>query len=121
MKNTYRQVLGKWGEDLALKYLTENGLELISRNFRTPDGEIDLVMFSKDQLVFVEVKTRKNSEYSLPEEAVTDEKIEHLVAAAEWFLQKNPAYHDNWRIDVISILGTPSSSTPQIDWFENVS
>ncbi len=99
----------------------ENGLELVSRNFRTPDGEIDLVMFSHGQLIFVEVKTRKNSEFSLPEEAVTDEKIEHLVAAAEWFLQQNPMYDDNWRIDVISIIGVPGSSTPQIEWFENVS
>jgi len=120
-KNNYRQVLGKWGEDLALKYLMKNGLELISRNYRTPDGEIDLVMFLHGQLIFVEVKTRKDSEYSLPEEAVTDEKIDHLAAAAEWFLHNNPMYEDNWRIDVISIIGTPGCIEPQIEWFENVS
>jgi len=99
----------------------EKGFDLIERNFRTPEGEIDLIMNCKDQLVFVEVKTRKNSEYSLPEEAVTDEKIDHLTAAAEWFLENNPVYSDKWRIDVVSIIGNPASSTPQIDWFENVS
>lgn len=120
-KNRYRQTLGRWGEDLALNFLIEQGLELVNRNYRTPDGEIDLIMTDRIQLVMVEVKTRKDSEFGLPEEAVTDEKIEHLTLAAEWFLQKNPNYSDNWRIDVVSIIGCPTSGEPQIDWFENVS
>lgn len=121
IKNRYRQLLGKWGEDLALQFLQEQGYTLVARNFRTPDGEIDLILEKDGQLTMVEVKTRKNDEFGLPEDAVTDEKIEHLTIAAEWFLQDKPEYADNWRIDVVSIIGTPAGGEPQIDWFENVS
>lgn len=119
--NRYKQELGKWGEDTAMKFLEIRGFSVVSRNFRTPEGELDLVMTKGDQLVFVEVKTRKDTEFGLPEDAVTDEKIDHLMASAECFLQQNPRYGDNWRLDVISIIGTPRSSKPCIEWFENVS
>ncbi len=119
-KNGYRQSLGRWGEEIAEKFLTDQGLILVERNFRSPDGEIDLILTDKDQLVMVEVKSRKDTEFGLPEDAVTEEKIEHLVAAADWFLQKNPDFSDNWRIDIVSIIGTPFSGEPVIDWFENV-
>lgn len=136
IKNRYRQSLGKWGEDTALKFLTDQGLHLVERNYRSPDGEIDLILTDEDQLVMVEVKTRKDAEFGLPEDAVTDEKIEHLALAAEWFLQKHPNHEDNWRIDVVSIMGTPNpgapnvgapntgapnTGEPQIEWFQNVS
>jgi putative endonuclease len=117
----YRQALGRWGEDVALRFLEAQGFALIHRNYRTPDGEIDLIMKDRDQLVMVEVKTRKNTDFGLPEDAITDEKMENITSAAEWFLQQNPEDCENWRIDVVSIIGTPTSGEPQIDWFENVS
>jgi putative endonuclease len=121
MTNRYRQSLGKWGEDIALKFLENQGLRLLFRNYRTQDGELDLVMNTQDQLVIVEVKTRKNIDFGTPEESITDEKIEHLIFATEWLLQQHPEINENWRIDVVSIIGTPAGMDPQIDWFENVS
>ncbi len=121
VKNRYRQTLGEWGENTALKFLTGQGLLLVERNFRSPDGEIDLILTDQDQLVMVEVKTRKDAEFGLPEDAITEEKIEHLASAADWFLQKHPDQVDNWRIDVVSIIGTPNKGEPQIEWFQNVS
>lgn len=121
VKNRYRQTLGEWGENTALKFLTGRGLLLVERNFRSPDGEIDLILTDQDQLVMVEVKTRKDAEFGLPEDAITEEKIEHLTSAADWFLQKHPDQVDNWRIDVVSIIGTPNKGEPQIEWFQNVS
>ncbi len=121
IKKRYRQALGRWGEDVALKFLEDQGFALIHRNFRTPDGEIDLIMKDRDQLIMAEVKTRKNTDFGLPEDAITDEKMENITSAAEWFLQRNPEYGENWRIDVVSIIGTPADGEPQIEWFENVS
>lgn len=121
MSNRYRQSLGKWGEDIALEFLENQGLKLLFRNYRTRDGELDLVMTTPEQLVIVEVKTRKNIEFGTPEESITDEKMEHLLTATEWLLQQHPEINEDWRIDVVSIIGTPASKDPQIDWFENVS
>ena len=121
IKNQYRQKLGKWGEDIALQFLVTMGCKPVTRNYRTPDGEIDLIMLKDETLLIVEVKTRKNEKFSLPEESITDEKVEHLATTAEWFLQENPQYSEDWRIDVITVVGSPGGPEPRINWFENVS
>ncbi len=118
--NNSRQVLGRWGEGLAAEFLVARGLEILSKNFRTPDGEIDLIAKKGDDLVFVEVKTRRNTLYSYPEEAINDEKIEHLESAAGWYLLQHPEYENNWRLDVVTVIGTPDTGEPRVDWFENV-
>lgn len=119
-RNNSRQVLGRWGEGLAAEFLIARGLEILSKNFRTPDGEIDLIAKKGDDLVFVEVKTRRNTLYSYPEEAINDEKIEHLESAAGWYLLQHPEYENNWRLDVVTVIGTPDTGEPRVDWFENV-
>lgn len=119
-KKSYKIMLGKWGESVAATYLIEKGYSLVTTNYRTPDGEIDLIVQKDAELVFVEVKTRQNMEYGLPEEAVNDEKIDHLESAVGHYLLLHPEYENNWRLDVISVVGTPTGKIPQIDWFENV-
>ncbi len=118
--NNSRQVLGRWGEGLAAEFLVARGLEILSKNFRTPDGEIDIIAKGGDDLIFVEVKTRRNTLYSFPEEAINDEKIEHLESAAGWYLLQHPEYENNWRLDVVTVIGTPDTGEPRVDWFENV-
>ena len=61
--NQAAKLIGNQGEDLALKYLQDQGFQLLYRNYRTRHGEIDLIMQDKDTLVFVEIKLR--SEKSL--------------------------------------------------------
>lgn len=119
-KNNGRIALGKWGESLAADYLVNKGFTLVTSNFRTPDGEIDLVVQKDGELVFVEVKTRRNVKYGNPEEAVNDEKLDHLESAAGHFLILHPEFENNWRLDVITVIGSPAGKKPQIDWFENV-
>lgn len=119
-KKYERIALGKWGEALAADYLVDKGYTLLTTNFRTPDGEIDLVVQKDTELVFVEVKTRRNLKYGNPEEAVNDEKLDHLESAAGYFLLLHPEYENNWRLDVITVIGSPAEKKPQIDWFENV-
>jgi putative endonuclease len=119
-KNYSRIETGKWGEDIALEFLLKKGFDLVERNFRSPDGEIDLIVKKGLDLVFVEVKTRRSLEYGSPEEAVDSEKIDHIEAAAGWYLQQNPEYEENWHLDVISVMGSPGKTSPEIHWFENV-
>ena len=117
-KDRYRQIIGAWGEDLAAAYLIKNGLTILQRNFRTRQGEVDLIATDKSTLVFVEVKTRTNEDYGFPEESVTDEKLDHLQNAAEEYLAEHLEVKD-WRVDVIAIQGKPNESEPQIEWFQD--
>ena len=119
-KKSARIALGKWGEQAALEYLTRQGYQCLERNFRCLDGEIDLVMLKDDELVFVEVKTRKNTRHSYPEEAVSDEKLEHMEAAASCFLEKGEDHDADWRFDVIAIVGTPATGIIDIQWYKDV-
>lgn len=115
-----RQELGKWGEELAAALLLSRGFAILNNNYHTPDGEIDLIAKKGDELIFVEVKTRRNTMLSYPEEAINDEKIDHLENAAGWYLLQHPEFEQNWRLDVITVIGSPNTSEPKIDWFENV-
>jgi putative endonuclease len=117
-KSNYRHALGAWGENEATHFLMESGLKIIDRNFRTREGEIDIVAEDGKTLVFVEVKTRSSLSKGFPEEAVTSTKMAHLFIAAEKYMQINPQY-DDWRIDVIAISGKKGSAKIDIKWFKD--
>jgi putative endonuclease len=119
MKNS-RQVIGKWGENVASEYLSNRGWTMIARNLRTPYGELDLIARKGDVLVFFEVKTRTNQAYGLPEQAVTRAKAVHLLESSQFFLQQHPEMEGDWRVDVIAIQGKPDAPGTRIVWFENV-
>ena len=80
---TGKQELGCWGEEQATQYLQQNGYEIIARNVRTPYGEIDVVARKDERMVFVEVKTRSTASFGFPEEAVTEEKIVHMIESEQ--------------------------------------
>lgn len=111
-----RQIVGGWGEKVAAGYLYEQGYSLISRNVRTPYGEIDIIAEKDGFTVFVEVKTRTSSSLGPPEISVTPRKQEHMLAAAEYYAQENEI--DHWQIDVIAVEGKPETK-PDITHFEN--
>jgi len=117
MKN-HNQKIGRWGEEIAAAYLQENGYELVDRNFRTPYGEIDLIVRGGEITVFVEVKTRTSARFGYPEESINARKQEHMFAAAEYYSQENALEH--WQIDAISVEGKPSGKKPKITHFEDV-
>ena len=112
----YNQRIGKWGEETAVKFLMQNGCEIVGQNVRTPYGEIDIVAKQGDTTLFVEVKTRTSNRMGLPEESITARKREHMVACAEHYAVEHEI--DHWQIDVISVEGKPGTE-PVITYFEN--
>ena len=96
--------LGKSGEDFAVEYLEKKGYQILHRNWRKGNYEIDIVACTEEEIIFIEVKTRFNNTYSDPEDAVTNKKINHIISAAglyiKWFDIDLSA-----RFDIISILG----------------
>lgn len=95
---------GKFGEDLAGKYLTKKGYKVIERNFRNRYGEIDIIAHLKNYIVFIEVKTRKNSYYGRPSEAVDYRKQQKIIMLANNYINYKYLHHMQPRFDIIEII-----------------
>ena len=99
----YKQETGKEGEDIATEYLESIGYNVIERNFECRQGEIDIIALDKDEIVFIEVKTRRNKKYGLAVEAVNDTKKKHLWKAVQYYLYSRNLQDDFIRLDVMEI------------------
>ncbi len=98
-----RHETGKLGEDLACKYLENQGYKILERNFEARQGEIDIIALDKTEIVFIEVKTRSNTLYGKPAEAVNEQKQKHLIKTIEYYLYIRHLEKQFVRIDVIEI------------------
>lgn len=97
--------LGKEGEEEAATYLESHGYTILHRNWRSGRFELDIVAEKNKELIVIEVKTRRNNEYGLPEEAVTPRKIRHIVSSTDSYL-KRYAIDLPVRFDIITVVGT---------------
>ena len=109
-KDTQKITTGKEGEKIAAAYLKKNGYEIIEINFRCPIGEIDIVAKEENDLVFVEVKTRKSIELGYPEQAVGIRKQKKMSQLALWYMQKRKIADTNARFDVVAITLMPEKN-----------
>ena len=98
-----KQIEGRIGEELASKYLEGLGYKIICNNFRCTQGEIDIVASDKNELIFVEVKTRSSIKFGEAKEAVNQKKQKHIVNAVKYYLYKTRQENVNIRIDVIEV------------------
>ncbi len=100
-----RQALGRWGEELAVAHLESKGYQVLARNWRCREGELDIVARGGDVLCFVEVKTRSGTAYGEPAEAVTRIKARRIHGLAfQWLSECRPVGHHELRFDVVSVL-----------------
>lgn len=113
----HKILLGREGEKIAEEYLVGRGYTLVQRNYRSPYGEVDLICQQEGTLVFVEVKTRSNRVYGYPEDAVNAQKQQHLIDAAEFFVQEK-GWEGDWRIDVVAVL-RGSAGKIEVEHLEN--
>ena len=100
--------LGKWGEDVALAYLLDQGYRLLDRNWHQGHRDLDLIMQQDDTLVIVEVRTRRNNLFMDPEQTVDALKMLSLSKAANAYIRLH-RISLNIRFDMVAITGTPSS------------
>jgi len=107
---------GDMGEEIACKYLIDNGYKILDRNVHySRFCELDIVAQYKKTLVFVEVKTRKSDVFGSPMEAITKTKYENIKKGALNYLSEHPC--NNYRIDVIGITLKPEL---KIEHLQNV-
>ena len=109
---------GADAEHACCAYLKSQGLKLIQKNFRCTLGEIDIIMSDKNQLVFVEVRFRKNNNYGGGLESVTPAKINKLRKTAELYLQQNHQYK-NARFDVVAMSKNTGTTHSKQDYTFN--
>lgn len=106
MAATYaqRRALGSYGERLAETELTRRGLQVVDRNWRCAQGEIDLVARHGSALVICEVKTRSSERYGAPVQAITESKAARLRRLGAAWATAHSVCYDELRVDVVSVL-----------------
>jgi len=116
-----KDVLGRAGEDRAARYLVANGYELLSRNWRCREGEIDIVALEGDRIVVVEVKARRSEAFGHPFEAIDPRKRRRLWRLGLAWLAAHPehARGRRLRLDAIGLIGA-SPDTASLEHLRDV-
>ena len=107
-----KDAVGRYGEQVAVGHLEAAGLEVLDRNWRCREGELDIVARDGDVLVFVEVKTRSSAAFGSPAEAVSRVKSARIrQLALRWLMARREAGVETaWsalRFDVVAVVRTP--------------
>jgi len=112
--------IGKWGEGVALDYLSRKNYTTVATGFHSRFGEIDLIVKNAEYLVFVEVKTRKNNNFAYAREYVSKEKQRKIIKTANYWLAKRSTGLQP-RFDVIEVYARDGEYTvsPEVNHIEN--
>ncbi len=119
MSHRVASAIGEYGERLACEYLTGLGYEILDRNWRCGQGEVDIVARDGRCLVFCEVKTRRSTAFGSPVEAVTPVKAARLRRLAVSWLQEHGVRSPDLRVDVVGVL-RPLTGPAQIEHLQGV-
>ncbi len=120
MTPTARRRLGDVGEGHARRVLEASGYCFVAANWRCTAGELDLVMRDGDEVVFVEVKTRRGEGAGRAEDAVSPAQAARLLSAAAWFIAERPELDTLvWRIDLIAITLAPDGRVARLNHLLN--
>ena len=106
--------LGNWGERVARNLLADKGYRVLDTGFRCTWGEVDIVARDGDELVFVEVRTRRGAALGTPQESVTRVKAGRLIATAQSYIEERGITGADWRIDLVSIVLDVSGRVQEI-------
>jgi putative endonuclease len=107
-----KDTLGRDGEDAVASYLTRSGYEILDRNWRCAQGEVDIVALDESEIVVVEVKTRTSELFGHPFEAVDERKRSRLWRLAAAWCRQHPdaARGRRVRLDAVAVLGADASA-----------
>ncbi|MBO3087560.1 YraN family protein [Cellulomonas dongxiuzhuiae] len=99
-----KDAVGRYGEDVATAFVTQAGWTVLARNWRCAEGELDIVALDGDEVVAIEVKTRRSAAYGHPAEAVTHRKLARLRRLTARWLSEHDVRAGSVRVDVIAVL-----------------
>jgi putative endonuclease len=119
-KDKTRIDLGAFGERIAADHLASKGYKVFDRNFRVAEAEIDLIAECGDDVVFVEVRTRKGGDRGMAALSVNAPKARKLRRAVGWYIEAHPEYEERpLRIDVITVELAPDGKLQRIEHIED--
>lgn len=99
-----KDALGRYGEELAARFLAKAGWQIVERNWRCDSGELDIVALRNGVVAVCEVKTRRSMRFGGPLEAVTPAKVQRLRRLAGMWMAAQATHPGTLRIDVIAVL-----------------
>jgi putative endonuclease len=112
---------GALAEDHVLKLIQERGWRVVDRNFRIRSGEIDLIAFDGDVLVFVEVRARTGTAFGRADDTVDFRKLEKIMSTALTYIELHPEYAEHfWRVDLFAITLGAGNSIVACRQYENL-
>ena len=112
---------GKIGESSAKKFLLNKKYQFIEENYHSRFGEIDLIFLDNQELVFIEVKTRKSNLFGTGEEALTIAKKRKIIKTLLYFLNSaSKKQFRSWRIDLISVKLSYQNKVLKINHLKNI-
>ena len=106
-----KDVLGRYGEELAARHLLDDGFVVLERNWRCDLGEVDILARDGDVLVVCEVKTRRSMSHGSPFEAVTQRKLHRVERLGLRWMRERGVRPSSMRVDVVSVLRPASGPT----------
>jgi len=111
---------GEIAEQKACDLLLENGLSVRARNYRTRQGEVDIIAEQGELLVFVEVRLRNNLTYGQPEESITPQKQRRILYASQHYLQKEKINDSRpCRFDAICMTNSKTPNEFDVRWIKD--
>lgn len=113
-----KQITGKKGEQIAQNFLLQKGYTIIETNYNEPRwGEIDIIAIDKDELVFVEVRTKTSKSFGDPLESITSHKIKALQRSIGYYLKTKGKKYQTWpmRIDIVSVKIDQTKNSPILE------
>ncbi|OGT47206.1 MAG: YraN family protein [Gammaproteobacteria bacterium RIFCSPHIGHO2_12_FULL_41_20] len=114
MDKLHSKSIGQKAEEIACRFLLQQGLQLLKKNYTSRYGEIDLILQDRHDVIFVEVRNRNRIDYGNALESVTKNKQKKIIRTAFCFLQKNNLLNKiNCRFDIIAI------KNGKLEWIKN--
>ena len=113
-----RVKLGRRGEDLAADALSKRGYEIVERNWRCRDGEVDIIASRSGTWSFFEVRTRRGKRFGAPEESISRAKEQRMVDVALAYLVGRGEKDPDWRIGFVAIEMDPAGRVLRVDVYD---
>jgi putative endonuclease len=107
---------GRRSEILALDHLRTQGYRVVTSPYRTKGGEVDIIAWENDVLVFIEVKSRKNTDH--PEDSVNHHKQQRIIRAAQAYIARYKLHDKPYRFDILA-FNSPPGKEPEFHLFRD--
>lgn len=109
---------GKHGEELAVQFLIKNGYRILTTNFYSRFGEIDIIAKKNNSISFIEVKTRGTNLFGTPAEAITKQKLSKMIKTAQFYLTISKQQKEAHQFDAIEVFLKNGGET--VNLIENI-